>query len=64
MCTWQTADGVEACRRCCGGHGYSRLSGLPDLFSSYVQNVTWEGDNNVMCLQTARFLLMSIIDIC
>lgn len=24
-------------RRTCGGHGYSRLSGLPDLFASYVQ---------------------------
>ena len=27
------------------------LSGLPSLFASYVQNVTWEGDNNVLCLQ-------------
>jgi acyl-CoA oxidase len=61
VCTWQTADGVEACRRCCGGHGYSRLSGLPDLFSSYVQNVTWEGDNNVLCLQTARYLLKAMV---
>lgn len=51
VCTWITADGIEACRRCCGGHGYSLLSGLPTLFASYVQNVTWEGDNNVMCLQ-------------
>lgn len=38
-------------RRTCGGHGYSRLSGLPTLYASYVQNVTWEGDNNVLCLQ-------------
>lgn len=51
VCTWITADGIEACRRCCGGHGYSLLSGLPTLFASYVQNVTWEGDNNIMCLQ-------------
>lgn len=51
VCTWITADGIEACRRCCGGHGYSLLSGLPTLFASYVQNVTWEGDNNVMSLQ-------------
>lgn len=39
------------CRRTCGGHGYSKLSGLPTLFQNYVQNVTWEGDNNVLCLQ-------------
>lgn len=55
-CTWMTADGIEACRRTCGGHGYSKLSGLPTLFQNYVQNVTWEGDNNVLCLQTARYL--------
>ena len=60
LSTWITSDGAEAARRCCGGHGYSQLSGLPSVFASYVQNVTWEGDNNVMCLQTARFLLKSI----
>lgn len=49
--TWLTSDGCEACRRTCGGHGYSLLSGLPTIFTNYVQNVTWEGDNNVMCLQ-------------
>ncbi|PNH11730.1 Peroxisomal acyl-coenzyme A oxidase 2 [Tetrabaena socialis] len=57
LCTWITADGIEECRRTCGGHGYSKLSGLPTLFQNYVQNVTWEGDNNVLCLQTARHLL-------
>lgn len=60
LSTWITSDGAEAARRCCGGHGYSQLSGLPGVFASYVQNVTWEGDNNVMCLQTARFLLKAV----
>ena len=59
--TWAASDGIEAARRCCGGHGYSALSGLPQLFASYVQNVTWEGDNNVMCLQTARFLVKGVL---
>jgi hypothetical protein len=45
------SDGMEAARRACGGHGYSLLSGLPTTFTHYVQNVTWEGDNNVMLLQ-------------
>ena len=49
--TTLASDGMEACRRCCGGHGYSMLSGLPTLFASYVQNATWEGDNNVLYLQ-------------
>lgn len=51
LSTWITSDGIEACRRGCGGHGYSLLSGLPTLYASYVQNATWEGDNNVLCLQ-------------
>ncbi len=42
---------MEACRRACGGHGFSQLSGLPSILQNYVQNVTWEGDNNVMLLQ-------------
>lgn len=52
-CTAITADGIEIARRTCGGHGYSQLSGLPRMFASYVQNVTWEGDNNVLYLQVS-----------
>lgn len=37
LCTWIAADGIEECRRTCGGHGYSKLSGLPTLFQNYVQ---------------------------
>lgn len=48
------SDGMEAARRACGGHGYSLLSGLPTAFTHYVQNVTWEGDNNVMLLQVTH----------
>lgn len=62
LCTDIAASGIEACRRTCGGHGYSILSGLPTLLTSYVQNVTWEGDNNVMYLQTARYLLKVLAD--
>ena len=53
LSTWITCDGIESCRRGCGGHGYSLLSGLPTLYASYVQNATWEGDNNVLCLQVS-----------
>ncbi|GFR44234.1 hypothetical protein Agub_g5369 [Astrephomene gubernaculifera] len=63
LCTWIAADGIEECRRTCGGHGYSKLSGLPTLFQNYVQNVTWEGDNNVMCLQTARYLIKALVGV-
>ena len=53
LSTWITCDGIETCRRDCGGHGYSLLSGLPTLYTYYVQNATWEGDNNVLCLQAS-----------
>lgn len=61
LCTDLAASGIETCRRTCGGQGYSVLSGLPSLYASYVQNVTWEGDNNVMYLQTARFVVKTVV---
>jgi acyl-CoA oxidase len=61
LSTWMASDGAEAARRACGGHGYSALSGLPAIFLNYVQNVTWEGDNDVMCLQTARYLVKAFL---
>ncbi len=58
LSTWIASDGMEACRRACGGHGFSQLSGLPSILQSYVQNVTWEGDNNVMLLQACPTQVM------
>ncbi|XP_069795681.1 peroxisomal acyl-coenzyme A oxidase 2-like isoform X2 [Narcine bancroftii] len=49
--------GVETCRRACGGHGYSMFSGLPSLYARAVASCTYEGENTVMFLQTARFLM-------
>ena len=51
------AAGIEACRRACGGQGFLKASALPDLYASYIQNVTWDGDNPVMYLQLSRYLL-------
>ncbi|CAL0311648.1 unnamed protein product [Lupinus luteus] len=45
------ADGIEECRKLCGGHGYLTSSGLPELFSVYIPACTYEGDNVVMLLQ-------------
>eukprot|EP00698_Gefionella_okellyi_P004148 TRINITY_DN13873_c0_g1_i1.p1 TRINITY_DN13873_c0_g1~~TRINITY_DN13873_c0_g1_i1.p1 ORF type:complete len:679 (+),score=159.60 TRINITY_DN13873_c0_g1_i1:50-2038(+) len=60
--TWTTADGIETCRKCCGGHGYLNSSGLPELFTRYVPACTYEGDNVVLLQQTARFLLKALAD--
>ena len=58
--TWFTSDGIETCRKCCGGHGYLLSSGLPDMFARYVPACTYEGDNVVLLQQTARYLLKAI----
>ncbi|KHN85811.1 putative peroxisomal acyl-coenzyme A oxidase [Toxocara canis] len=55
--THQVALGIEQCRMACGGHGYSNASALPELYGTAVGGCTYEGDNIVLLLQTARFLM-------
>ena len=50
-------EGVEKCRLSCGGHGFSHYSGLPELHQEVAANCTLEGENTVMYLQVARYLL-------
>jgi acyl-CoA oxidase len=56
-CSWATKDAIELCRLCCGGQGFMALAGFGTTFGNYAPNATYEGDNNVLCLQTARYLL-------
>ncbi|KAL5099015.1 hypothetical protein RYX36_003342 [Vicia faba] len=60
LTTTATADGIEECRKLCGGHGYLTSSGLPELFAVYVPACTYEGDNTVLLLQVARYLVKTI----
>uniref|UniRef100_A0A1D1Z8Z8 Acyl-coenzyme A oxidase n=1 Tax=Anthurium amnicola TaxID=1678845 RepID=A0A1D1Z8Z8_9ARAE len=60
LTTSVTADGIEECRKLCGGHGYLCSSGLPELFAVYVPACTYEGDNVVLLLQVARFLAKTV----
>nr|XP_014344984.1 PREDICTED: peroxisomal acyl-coenzyme A oxidase 2 [Latimeria chalumnae] len=60
LATDVSTAGVEAVRRACGGHGYSLLSGLPSIYSTLVASCSYEGENTVMLLQTARFLVKSL----
>ncbi|TKC53463.1 hypothetical protein EI555_014918 [Monodon monoceros] len=57
--SWTTNTGIEACRMACGGHGYSHCSGLPNIYVNFTPTCTFEGENTVMMLQTARFLMKS-----
>ncbi|MBA0789580.1 hypothetical protein Gotri_027378 [Gossypium trilobum] len=60
MTTSVTADAIEECRKLCGGHGYLSNSGLPELFAVYIPTCTYEGDNVVLLLQVARFLMKTV----
>ncbi|GMR33208.1 hypothetical protein PMAYCL1PPCAC_03403, partial [Pristionchus mayeri] len=55
--SWETAQGIEQLRLACGGHGYSRASAFPDIYTYAVGGCTYEGENIVMLLQVARFLM-------
>lgn len=55
--TMVAADGMEDCRKACGGHGFLACSGLPELVLSYLQNPTVEGDNHMLPQQVVKVLL-------
>ena len=54
-------DGMEILRRSMGGHGTSYYSGVPQLMNEYVAHNTHEGENTVMYLQTARYVLKNYL---
>ena len=53
------AQGLEDCRRACGGHGYSSFSGIGSWYADYLPTTTWEGDNYMLTQQVSRYLLKS-----
>jgi acyl-CoA oxidase len=55
--TTVAADGIEDCRKACGGHGFLQSSGLPELFTTYLQSPTVEGDNQMLPQQVVKVLL-------
>lgn len=57
ICSSDTAAGVEVCRLSCGGHGFMDSSNFPTLYGMATAVCTYEGENTVMLLQTARYLV-------
>lgn len=49
--------GVEELRLSCGGHGYMDASNLPATYGLVSASCTYEGENTVLLLQTARYLV-------
>jgi len=57
LTTMIAADGIEECRKACGGHGFLHCSGLAELATTYLQNPTVEGDNHMLPQQVIKVLL-------
>lgn len=54
------AEGLEVCRRACGGHGYCNYSGIGQWYADYLPTTTWEGDNYMLTQQVARYVSSSV----
>jgi acyl-CoA oxidase len=50
---------MEDLRKACGGQGFLRSSGLPDIVESFCDPATVEGEQVIMSLQCSRFLIKS-----
>ncbi|XP_065370396.1 probable peroxisomal acyl-coenzyme A oxidase 1 [Calliphora vicina] len=57
ICSADAAAGVETSRLSCGGHGFMDCSNFPTLYGMATAVCTYEGENTVMLLQTARYLV-------
>lgn len=54
--TSDAVKGVEILRLACGGHGYADYSNMPALYCNNVSMCTYDGENTVLLLQTAKYL--------
>jgi flavocytochrome c len=53
-------NGIEDCRKCCGGNGYLLNSGIGSMACDYLWQITAEGDYIILALLTGKHLLKSI----
>ena len=55
--TSEAAIATDELRRACGGHGFMSSSNLPGIFGLITASCTYEGENTVLLLQIARYLV-------
>ena len=60
LASFTAVEGLEMCRRACGGHGYSSFSGIGSWYADYLPTATWEGDNYMLTQQVARYVSLFI----
>jgi len=58
--SWESLDAINTIRMGCGGHGFSSYSGFTNIFQELSTNPTHEGENSVMVLQVARYLVKAL----
>lgn len=58
--SWEANFAAEKLRHACGGHGYSCASGFPTMYANCTPAVTYEGENTVLMLQVARYLVKCV----
>ncbi|KAK4905575.1 hypothetical protein LTR49_025144 [Elasticomyces elasticus] len=44
LASYTAVEGLEVCRRACGGHGYSSFAGIGSWYADHLPTATWEGD--------------------
>lgn len=54
---WLCRDAIQECREACGGHGFLFASRFGELRDDHDANNTYEGDNNVLQMQTSNYLI-------
>jgi acyl-CoA oxidase len=60
LCTLMASDGIEDCRKCCGGNGFLLSSGIGALTGDYLEFPTAEGDAAMLMLYLARYLIKAL----
>ncbi|KAJ6216003.1 hypothetical protein RDWZM_010503 [Blomia tropicalis] len=61
---WLCRDTIQECREACGGHGFLFASGFGILRDDHDANNTYEGDNNVLQMQTSNYLVRIYQEAC
>lgn len=59
LCTTDACAGIERLRLSCGGHGFLTAANIGNIYGNAVAAYTYEGENTVLLLQIARFLIKS-----
>lgn len=60
--TWLVAQLIDDLRQTCGGLGYSQYNAFGKGYDDWVVQCTWEGDNNILSLTSAKSILKKFVE--